>query len=52
VLRRVAQAGVKVAPGSEFFSRPPATPHFRLSIACADEDRIAEGCRRLGRALR
>jgi len=43
--------GVKVVPGSLFYPRPSAEPHFRLSIACVTEDEIAEGCRRLGRSL-
>ena len=49
---RFAREGVRVAPGSLFYLRPPADPHFRLSIACAGEEEILEGCRRLGRALR
>jgi len=48
---RIAAAGVKVAPGRRFFAKPPASPHARLSIACVDDAQIAEGCRRLGRAL-
>lgn len=48
---RFARAGVKVAPGSRFFARPPATRHVRLSIACVAEERIEEGCQRLARAL-
>jgi len=37
--------------GRQFFGRPPTRPHFRLSIACADEERIGRACRRLGAAL-
>lgn len=48
---RIAQAGVSVTPGSLSFANPPREPHFRLSISCAGEQEIAEGCRRLGRAL-
>lgn len=48
----ILAAGVKLSPGSHFFTRPPAEPHFRLSIASLGEAEIAEGCRRLGRALR
>lgn len=48
---RLARAGVKVAPGRDFFGAAPARPHVRLSIACVDEDRIREACRRLGRVL-
>ena len=49
---RIERAGVRVAPGRDFYGHPTAAPHFRLSISCVDEDCIAEGCRRLGRALR
>lgn len=49
---RLERLGVKVTPGSDFFVRPPEIPHFRLSISCADEAQITEGCRRIGRALR
>ncbi len=49
---RIERAGVSVAPGRDFYAHPSPVPHFRLSIACVDEDQIAEGCRRLGRALR
>lgn len=45
---RFAAAGVHMAPGSRFFGTPPNQPHFRLSISCVDEERIEEGCRRLG----
>jgi DNA-binding transcriptional MocR family regulator len=48
---RLLQDGVSVAPGSLFVRTPPAQPSFRLSIACASEEEIAEGCRRLGRSL-
>jgi len=49
---RLLRDGVKVSPGSLFFSQPPPEPHFRLSIACLGEGEIVEGCRRLGRSLR
>jgi len=48
---RIAREGVKVAAGRGFFARRPEAAHARLSIACVDEARIREGCRRLGRAL-
>jgi DNA-binding transcriptional MocR family regulator len=48
---RLLRDGVSVAPGSLFCRRPPIRPSFRLSIACASEEEIAEGCRRLGRSL-
>ena len=52
VLReRFDRQGVRVTAGSLFFARPQADAHFRISIACADETEILEGCRRLGRAL-
>lgn len=52
LLAALAEAGVRVAPGSRFFGAPPPTLHARLSIACVDDARIEEGCRRLGAGLR
>ena len=49
---RLADAGVRVAPGRRFFGAPPDRPHARLSIACVDEEGIEEGCRRLGAVAR
>lgn len=49
---RLLSAGVKVAPGRAFFGAPPRAPHARLSISGLDEHAIAEGCRRIGLALR
>ena len=45
------EAGVIVSAGRRFFARKRRTPHFRLSIACVEESRIDEGCRRLGSVL-
>ena len=47
----IRDAGVRVTPGRGFFAAPPRRAHLRLSIACFGEDRIEEGCRRLGAAL-
>ncbi|MEX1310714.1 MAG: PLP-dependent aminotransferase family protein [Candidatus Sulfomarinibacteraceae bacterium] len=47
----IRDAGVRVTPGRGFFAAPPDRAHLRLSIACVGEDRIEEGCRRLGTAL-
>jgi len=44
-------AGVRVTGGRGFFATPPARAHLRLSIACVAEDRIEDGCRRLGSTL-
>ena len=52
ICREVGRAGVRVAPGRWFFAKPPENAHLRLSIACVDETRIEEGCRRLGEVLR
>jgi DNA-binding transcriptional MocR family regulator len=52
LLAALAAAGVRLAPGSGFFGARPTTLHLRVSIACVDATRIAEGCRRLGVALR
>jgi DNA-binding transcriptional MocR family regulator len=47
----IGNAGVRVAPGRVFYDAPPDRAHLRLSIACVGEDRIEEGCRRLGGVL-
>jgi len=49
---RLTEAGVKVMPGRAFFGSRSTRAHLRLSIACVDEPRIEEGCRRLGEVLR
>jgi DNA-binding transcriptional MocR family regulator len=43
--------GVDVEPGSGYFPKPPARLHLRLSISTCAEDGLAEGIRRLGKAL-
>lgn len=50
--RRFERAGVLVAPGRQFFGRPPRGGFARLSIACVDELQISAGCRALGNVLR
>ena len=47
----LGNAGVLVTPGRGFYANPPKLAHLRLSIACVPEDRIEEGCRRLGSTL-
>jgi DNA-binding transcriptional MocR family regulator len=49
---RLREAGVRVSPGRIYFGQASARPHARLSIACAGEESIESGCRRLGAALR
>jgi DNA-binding transcriptional MocR family regulator len=44
--------GVAVSPGSIFFPEPPDTPCFRISIAHQDVERIEQGIKKIGRALR
>jgi DNA-binding transcriptional MocR family regulator len=51
LMESIVREGVKVGPGRRYFANRPATPHFRLSIACVTEQQIAIGCRLLGRAL-
>ncbi len=52
LLEALSKHRVLAAPGS-WFLRAGARPlHLRLSISRLDEDEIAEGMRRLGRALR
>ncbi len=47
-LERLHAAGLRLAPGSRFFAKPPGRVSFRVSIACVDESEIEQGCRRLG----
>ncbi len=49
--QRLLRDGVRVSPGRAFFARPPAAAHLRLSVSCVAGERIAEGCRRIARAL-
>lgn len=52
IVQRLARAGVAVTPGAPLLARRSPHAHLRLSIACVDEDAIAEGCRLLGEVLR
>jgi DNA-binding transcriptional MocR family regulator len=47
----VAEAGVRVSFGRQYFERSPARAHVRLSIACIEEEEIRRGCRQLGAVL-
>jgi len=49
---RLESSGVRAAPGSRFFAKGSERVHFRISIACATEEQIADGCSRLGQVLR
>ncbi|MDJ0761450.1 MAG: PLP-dependent aminotransferase family protein [Myxococcota bacterium] len=51
LIKALRQAGVLVAPGRRYFARKRPEPHLRLSIACAREEEIEMGCRRIGRTL-
>jgi len=51
-MERIRAAGVLVSPGSLYFPSPPKQVCFRLSIANLSPEKIAEGCRRLGKALK
>jgi DNA-binding transcriptional MocR family regulator len=51
LLEHLAREGVAVCPGSQFYSSRPPHLSFRLSVSNLDEERIEEGCRRVGRAL-
>jgi DNA-binding transcriptional MocR family regulator len=51
LVEQLRHAGVLVSPGSLYFAKPTDFPSFRLSIANLTEERIQEGCRRLGRVL-
>jgi DNA-binding transcriptional MocR family regulator len=50
-MEHLRAAGVLVSPGSLYVVAPPADFCFRLSLANVSEQRIHEGCRRLGKAL-
>jgi 2-aminoadipate transaminase len=50
-MERFVDAGVLPAPGSLYFATPPRGLCFRLCIANVSPEKIAEGCRRLGKAL-
>ena len=50
--RRAIDELVAFVPGAPFFGCEPDMASFRLSFATASEDKIAEGCVRLARALR
>lgn len=52
LLALAAEEGVAISGGSRFFAGEPPGLFARLSISRAPEDRIAEGCRSLGRAIR
>jgi DNA-binding transcriptional MocR family regulator len=50
-MERLRAAGVLVSPGSLFFPTPPESFCFRLSLSNVPPAKIAEGCRRLGKAM-
>ncbi|MBK6845064.1 MAG: PLP-dependent aminotransferase family protein [Gemmatimonadetes bacterium] len=52
LVARAHRAGVQVTPGAAGFTGATRDAFLRVSIACVDEGKIAEGCRRLGEALR
>ena len=52
LLAIAADEGVAVVGGSQFYARTPPGLFLRLSICRAPEERIAEGCIRLARAIR
>jgi DNA-binding transcriptional MocR family regulator len=49
--RRAIEQLVAFVPGAPFFGSAPDLSAFRLSFATASEEKIAEGCARLARAL-
>jgi len=51
LLQKILHAGVKVGPGRRYFAKQPESVHFRLSIACVDENKIEVACQRLGQVL-
>jgi DNA-binding transcriptional MocR family regulator len=51
-MESIRAAGVLVSPGSLYFPSPPKQLCFRLSIANLSTEKVAEGCVRLGKALK
>ena len=51
LLDKIKRGGLLIGPGHHYFANPPASTHFRLSIACVDERKIETGCRLLGEVL-
>jgi DNA-binding transcriptional MocR family regulator len=49
---RLCKAGVLVSPGSFYFAGAPPDLCFRLSIANLLPEKIEEGCRRMGKAIK
>jgi 2-aminoadipate transaminase len=52
VLVQAADQGVIALPGTQCFPDGQGTHHLRLSFSLQPLDRLAEGVRRLGRAIR
>ena len=50
--RAALREGVLVSPGDPWFADEPPAPFLRLTFAGAPPEALAEGARRLGRALR
>jgi DNA-binding transcriptional MocR family regulator len=51
-MQRFRDAGVLLSPGSLYFPSPPEQPCFRISVANLSVEKIQEGCRRLGLAVK
>ena len=52
VMERLQEAGVLLSPGSLYFPTPPKEICFRVSLANVSVEKIQEGCRRIGKALK
>lgn len=51
LLRRSAALGITFVPGDAFYAQGAGSHEIRLCFATHEEERLAEGIRRLGRAL-
>jgi DNA-binding transcriptional MocR family regulator len=51
LMETLAGFGVRAARGSMFFDQPPKDRFLRLSISAMNEEEIAEGTKRLGKAI-
>jgi 2-aminoadipate transaminase len=52
LMTEAVRHGVTFVPGTAVLPEPDAGTHVRLSYGFLDPDKLAEGARRLGRALR
>ena len=52
LMEKFLAAGILLSPGSLSFPTPPKDPCFRISLSNVTVEKIQEGCRRIGTALK